>query len=153
MTNMIRLCIIEAREFYEVGIREDQSFLLRPDQLPELMAQVKELLKKQVIEGPPSAYHPMTREIDLKHLGKLVEELCECTAAVSRCIIQGIDESEPVTGKLNREWLEDECADVLANIQLVIEHFRLNPAAMAKRTIAKKTHLRKWHEMLATAPK
>lgn len=62
---------------------------------------------------------PMSKPIDIKHLGKLAEELGEASSAVARCLIQGIDESEPVTGKLNRQWLEDELADVCANIQLV----------------------------------
>lgn len=48
-------------------------------------------------------WHPMTDAINLAHLGKLAEELNECGAAVARCIIQGIDGSEPVTGKPNRE--------------------------------------------------
>jgi len=82
--------------------------------------------------------HPMTVPIDLKHLGKLGEELNECGSAVSRCIIQGIDESEPVTGKVNRQWLQDEIADVLANAELVIEHFGLDKEAINKRKANKK---------------
>lgn len=93
-------------------------------------------------------WRPMSVAIDLKHLGKLNEELGEATSAVSRCIIQGIDESEPVTGKLNRAWLEDECADVLANIELVINHFGLDYARMLTRVERKKAHLRGWHSML-----
>ena len=45
-------------------------------------------------------WHPITDKVDLKYLGKLGEELNECGSAVSRCIIQGVDEREPVTGKL-----------------------------------------------------
>lgn len=37
-------------------------------------------------------WHPEKDAVRLKHLGKLAEELNECGAAVSRCIIQGIDE-------------------------------------------------------------
>lgn len=93
-------------------------------------------------------WHPMTEPIDLKHLGKLGEELNEAGAAVSRCIIQGIAESEPVTGKSNREWLEDELADVIANAELVTSHFGLNRARMKARIERKKAHLRAWHAML-----
>lgn len=57
-------------------------------------------------------WNPMTKAIDLKHLGKLGEEAGELSAIVCRCIIQGINEYEPVTGKSNREALEDEIADV-----------------------------------------
>lgn len=91
---------------------------------------------------------PMTRSIDLKHLGKLAEELNECGAAVSRCIIQGIDESEPVTGKVNRRWLEDEIADVYANLTLVIDHFGLDTAHVRARMARKQEHQRAWHAML-----
>jgi NTP pyrophosphatase (non-canonical NTP hydrolase) len=99
----------------------------------------------------PNPWTPMARPIDLKHLGKLGEELGEASAAVSRCIIQGIDEREPVTGKLNREWLEDELADVMANRELVVEHFGLDLARMRERASAKKEHLRAWHAMLTEA--
>lgn len=99
-----------------------------------------------------SPWRPMTKPIDLKHIGKLLEELGEATAAASRCAIQGIEESEPTTGKLNREWLEDELADVQANVQLVVAHFGLDWNRMAKRTGRKKVRLRQWHAMLDEAP-
>lgn len=93
-------------------------------------------------------WRPMTRPIDLKHIGKLAEELSEAGAAVARCVIQGIDECEPVTGKLNRQWLEEELADVLANIELCQTHFGLNRLRMRERAERKKQHLRGWHSML-----
>lgn len=93
-------------------------------------------------------WRPMSKPIDLKHLGKLGEELNEAACAVSRCIIQGIDEREPITKKLNREWLEDEIADVLANIELVQEHFKLSEVRIYERIKRKKEHLRGWHSML-----
>ena len=84
----------------------------------------------------------MTRPIDVKHLGKLGEEVNELGSAISRCIIQGIDECDPVTGKQNRQWLQDEIADVLANIELVREHFGLGSDAISLRVEKKKHHLR-----------
>lgn len=94
-------------------------------------------------------WQPMRKAIDLKHLGKLGEELNEAGAAVGRCIIQGIEECEPVTGKPNREWLEDELADVMANLQLVCEHFGLDIDRMNERVDSKLPRLRKWHGMRA----
>lgn len=91
---------------------------------------------------------PMSKPIDVKHLGKLGEELNECGSAVSRCLIQGIDEAEPITGVVNRQWLQNEIADVLANITLVVQHFRLDTAAISARAELKKGHLRGWHSML-----
>lgn len=92
-------------------------------------------------------WHPISDPVDLKHLGKLAEELGEAQSAVARCIIQGIDEEEPVTGKLNREWLEDELADVLANINLVTLRFCLNEDRMNKRAAKKMAQLKTWHDM------
>lgn len=90
-------------------------------------------------------WHPITDAVDLKHLGKLSEECGELVAAISRCIIQGLDEREPVTGKLNREWLEDEIADVMGNIGLNVERFNLDGVRMTLRSEKKKKHLRQWH--------
>lgn len=90
---------------------------------------------------------PMSDKTDLRIIGKLLEELGEATAAASRCFIQGIDEKEPVTGKVNREWLEDELADVLCNIELVVEHFRLKRASMIARERIKREHLKGWHAL------
>lgn len=92
-------------------------------------------------------WHPIDDNVDLKHLGKFGEELNECGSAVSRCIIQGVDECEPVTGKKNRHWLEDEIADVRANSELCIERFDLDEARIAARAERKKAHLRQWHKL------
>lgn len=90
---------------------------------------------------------PMTGRLDLKHLGKLAEEVNRLGAAIARCIIQGIDEKEPVTGKLNREWLQDEIANVRANITLTIRHFDLDWLAIDRRTERKFADLKRWHSM------
>lgn len=94
-----------------------------------------------------SPWVPMTDPIDIKHLGKLIEELNELGSAASRCLIQGIDECEPDTGKVNRLWLEEEIADALANIELVMWHFDLNGLLIHGRRIAKQERLRIWHAM------
>lgn len=99
--------------------------------------------------GGVHPWEPMRKPIDLKHMGKLGEELGECQAASSRCMIQGIDAAEPVTGKPNREWLEDELADVLANGILNVEHFNLDLDRILARAVRKMALLRVWHGMLA----
>lgn len=78
-------------------------------------------------------WHPITDSVDLKHLGKLSEELGELQAAVARCIIQGIDEREPVTGKVNRDWLTEEIADVQANLDLVVKRFEIDHLTLMLR--------------------
>lgn len=96
----------------------------------------------------PNPWHPMTKPIDIKHLGKLIEECGELASACGRALIQGIDECEPDSKKLNCTWIEDEIADVLANIVLVIDHFGLDTERMFKRRDAKIAKLEIWHNML-----
>jgi NTP pyrophosphatase (non-canonical NTP hydrolase) len=90
-------------------------------------------------------WHPITDAVDLKHLGKLAEECGELSSAVARCIIQGIYECDPTTGKPNRQWLTEEIADVLANAELVRRRFQLDYAAIASRASFKAERLRHWH--------
>lgn len=92
-------------------------------------------------------WHPMSNPVDLKHLGKFGEELGECASAVSRCIIQGINENEPITGKSNKKWLEEEIADILAGAELVVARFDLDTREIYKRTARKKEQLKSWHDM------
>jgi hypothetical protein len=94
-----------------------------------------------------SPWQPITDAVDLKHLGKLGEECNELGSAISRCIIQGVDEAEPVTGKLNREWMEDEIADVEAGIELAKRRFDLDRDRIHRRRIKKMLHLLKWHAL------
>ena len=96
---------------------------------------------------------PISNPLHLKILGKLAEELGEATAAVARCIIQGICEQEPNTGKVNREWLEDEIADVKANLDLAVAAFDLDPARIERRAERKRQGQREWHKMLPVAAK
>ena len=92
-----------------------------------------------------SPWHPMTNSIDIKHIGKLLEECGELVSALSRCLIQGIKESEPVTGQINEDWLENEIADVITGIQLVEKRFNL--IRLEGRIDKKTKHLSQWHNM------
>lgn len=90
-------------------------------------------------------WEPMANPIDVKHLGKLSEEVNELGTAIARCLIQGMDECEPTTGKPNRQWLTEEVADVLCNIELNIERFDLNRGDIERRISRKREHIRAWH--------
>jgi len=99
-------------------------------------------------------WHPMTGMIDLKHIGKLGEECGELigvlgniVAAISRCIIQGIMDKEPVTGKVNKRWLEEEIADVEAGIELNKKRFHLDREFIETRKQGKMAKLKIWHDM------
>lgn len=93
----------------------------------------------------PNPWVPMSDPNDVRVIGKFVEELNECGSAAARTLIQGIDETEPSTGKVNRTWLEDEIADVLVNIKLTVEAFGLTISQ--ERMDRKEAYLRKWHSM------
>jgi hypothetical protein len=93
-------------------------------------------------------WQPITKSIDLKHLGKLGEESGELNAVISRCIIQGLNSLKPDANKTNRMWLEEEIADVLGNIELVIKHFELNRNFITARSNEKIRKLKIWHGML-----
>lgn len=64
-----------------------------------------------------SPWQPMSRPIDVKHIGKLLEELGEAVTAVAN-----YDVLAPIGA---RESLQAELADVLANIELCRTHFKL----------------------------
>lgn len=90
---------------------------------------------------PP--WHPMSDPCDLKHMGKLGEELAEACQVVCRCIIQGINETDPTQQITNKEWLEKELADVIANVALVEQRFGLK--IDTDRIESKMKNLRIWH--------
>ena len=95
----------------------------------------------------PNPWSPMSTPLDLKVVGKLLEELGEAVSAASRCLIQGIDEVQPITHKPNRLWLEEELADVMATIGVVINHFKLDQELITKRIDTKVKHLLWWNDM------
>lgn len=93
-----------------------------------------------------SPWHPETNPKRLRLLGKLGEELGECVSAVCRAIIQKLEEAHPTTGKPNRQWLEEELADVYASADLVVERLNLNVEHIMERAAAKKRYLITWHD-------
>lgn len=105
--------------------------------------------------GDPKAFkttlnpwQPEQNKLILALLGKHIEELAECAAMSARCVIQGIDEHEPVTGALNREELENELADVMATTYMLVNRLNLNRTRMEDRKWAKTRHLGTWHHNL-----
>lgn len=96
---------------------------------------------------------PETDPVRLAVLGKLGEELGELTAATNRCIIQGIHEREPVTGEVNRHWLEDEIGDVLAGVEMASKEFVLDRDRIERRRLEKLEHLQSWHNLIRLGDK
>jgi hypothetical protein len=81
-------------------------------------------------------------------LGKLAEELAEAAKAASRCLIQGFDACEPVTGKQNSEALIDEIADIEAAFSWLAELRKVNNEAFNARVDIKLEGFRRWQAML-----
>jgi len=96
----------------------------------------------------PSPWQPETSQHKLAVLGKLAEEGAEVATAAVRCIIQGIDEREPVTGKLSREWFEDEIADIIAQTRLASEALGLDVSRIMDRAKAKQEYTGTWQRSL-----
>lgn len=105
-----------------------------------------ELRQKHFVDTP-NPWVPTTNLSELRCLGKLGEEAAELSSAICRCIIQGMNEAEPSTGKINRDWLEDEIADVLANIEITIKNLNLNNGKIFSRLNRKTEHLKNWHQI------
>ena len=94
-----------------------------------------------------SKWVPTTNLMMLRRLGKLLEECGELVDVAARCIIQGIDEVDPGTGRVNRLRLEDEIADVIAQCRMANEHLGLNEAAIEKRVANKIERSLEWEAM------
>src|SRR4051812_36842567 len=98
-----------------------------------------------------SKWVPTTNLMELRRLGKLGEELGELSNVASRCIIQGLDETDPGTGKVNRARLLDELADVAAQIDCTLTAFKLNVAYFGERRRAKRVLMAEWEAMFGEA--
>jgi len=96
----------------------------------------------------PNPWQPITDPVDLAVLGKSVEELGEAVSALGRAIIQGMDGADPGTGKLNRDAVRNELADVAAATSKIVERFSLDVEAMRPRVERKRRHLGSWFAML-----
>lgn len=97
-------------------------------------------------ESKISPWFPEKDPVRLAVLGKLAEELNECAARVMRCLIQGIDEKDPDTGRTNHFELEKELSDVAACIKLLEIEFRAtpNPARIDRKVQG----FLSWHQLI-----
>jgi NTP pyrophosphatase (non-canonical NTP hydrolase) len=94
---------------------------------------------------------PTTDLMMLRRMGKLQEELAELANVAARCIIQGIDEVDPGSGKVNRTRLENEIADVLAQCRCTIDALGLDDDHIAERTREKREQMAEWEAMFPPA--
>jgi hypothetical protein len=89
---------------------------------------------------------PEQDRIRLAVLGKLIEECNELAGRSARCIIQGLHEADPATGRTNAEELEREMADVTACIDAA--ESVLGVRFSATRASGKLRGFARWHDMI-----
>jgi hypothetical protein len=102
----------------------------------------------EIPSSTASMWEPITNRADLAVLGKFGEELCEGGASIFRTIIQGLDEVEPATGKVNRQWVHDEIADIEAMIEHMKIHFSLDREQISIRKSRKFNYKAPWFTWL-----
>lgn len=95
-----------------------------------------------------TACHVETDAFRLRRLGKALEEMGELVSVLARCIIQGVDEVDPSSKKVNLQRMEEETADVLTQVACLIDAFKLDPERLAVRATDKKTSMDKWEDLL-----
>lgn len=96
-----------------------------------------------------SPWMPEQDRIRLAVLGKLAEECSELAGRAARCIIHGLDERDPESGRKNREELGREMSDVSACIEMIERgHFALRGLG---RIADKRDGFRRWHDMIRAA--
>lgn len=83
-----------------------------------------------------------------RRLGKTTEELGELSAVVGRIGIQGIDEIDPSSGEANRARLQDEMADVMAQLGLLLDFYKLDSDYMGKRIDQKRASMQEWDQLV-----
>ena len=99
-----------------------------------------------------SKWQHTTDPLHVRRLGKTGEELAELAAVVSRCLIQGLDEVDPSSGKTNRQRLIDETADVRAQLNCNDRAFGLPAEEMAARIAKKEGWMAEWEAHYGTNP-
>lgn len=95
----------------------------------------------------PSPWNPPNlTQLERKALGKTGEETNELSTVLFRIHIQGLDEKVPGEDtKTNRQWLEEEIADVMATMALTAKHLKLDVDFIETRFAKKTTYLEKWY--------
>ena len=104
-----------------------------------------------------SPWLPESDPHTLAALGKLAEESGELSSRASRCIIQGISETDPDTRRTNAEELIREIADVMACVDLLVERGILPTTdcggMLTRRRTDKFKGFRRWHKLIDDAQK
>ncbi len=82
-----------------------------------------------------------------RRIGKTGEEANELGAVCSRILIQGLDEIDPSSGKPNRRRLEEESADVIAQIRKNMQRLGLDADFIKQRVSEKCKRMDEWESL------
>ncbi|ANK73631.1 hypothetical protein FA04_13975 [Ensifer adhaerens] len=93
-------------------------------------------------------WKPETDIVLHQALGKCAEECGELSQALARCLIQGFQEAEPVTHKLNRTHLFDEVADLKAALRWLFDVLDEPFKGESERERRKFDGFKHWQKML-----
>jgi len=72
------------------------------------------------------------------------EECAEVTQSISKIFRFGFDSKHPVSGKSNKESLEEEVGDLLAMIDIMVEKCIISDSAINYARKAKREKLKQW---------
>lgn len=97
--------------------------------------------------GNVSKWVPINDPMLQRRMGKTGEECAELGAVVARIGIQGIDEVDPSSQKTNRQRLEEEIADVYAQLDECINRLGLRGDFIESRRQTKRGYMQEWEEM------
>lgn len=93
-----------------------------------------------------SAWMPEREPVRLAMLAKIIEEATELAGRASRCIAQGLEGVDPVSGRTNFEELGREAADVTACIETAQAYFGIQ--VDADRVGMKVEGYRRWRDLI-----
>ncbi len=95
---------------------------------------------------------PAGRGSNPSHESSLLQILGALQAIAARCVIQGIEEVDPSSGKTNRVRFTDAVADTLTQVNRFIAHFNLDNNAIRLRVTEKKRQMAEWEALCTGAP-
>lgn len=72
------------------------------------------------------------------------EECAEVTQAISKIFRFGFESRHPVSGKSNKESLEEEVGDLLAMVDIMVEKCIISDSNINNARKAKRTKLKQW---------
>lgn len=96
-----------------------------------------------------SKWTPESNPMILRRVGKTGEECAELSKVCSRITIQGLDGVDPATGETNRQALQKEISDVVAQCYTTINALGLDDDAVRVRCIEKQRLMAEWEAMFA----